>query len=139
MHFLPEADHIVALNQDGRIVEQGNFASLRALGGYIESLEISQTQAHKDDDESTTASESDEEAPKTQTEAEAAAAELEVATDRSIFKYYLASIGSLSLAVMIFYNIAQGFFATFRRKICADLVYGRRIDRVPRCLAELVG
>jgi ATP-binding cassette subfamily C (CFTR/MRP) protein 1 len=35
---LPYADHIIALNADGRIAEQGAFSFLRSAGGYVEGL-----------------------------------------------------------------------------------------------------
>ena len=37
---LPFADHIVVLNEEGRIVEQGSFRELNALGGYVSSFEL---------------------------------------------------------------------------------------------------
>ncbi|KAI9149384.1 ABC transporter C family member [Paramyrothecium foliicola] len=114
VHFLPQSDHIVTLDLRGRIAEQGSFTQLRSGGGYVNSLEISEPQVQNDKIGSPAVPEEEEEPEKRQTETEAAVAELEVATDRSIFKYYLSSIGSFSIAIMIFYNIGQAFFATFR-------------------------
>ena len=37
---LPFADHIVVLNEEGRIVEQGSFRELNILGGYVSSFEL---------------------------------------------------------------------------------------------------
>lgn len=37
---LPFADHIVVLNEKGRIAEQGSFMELNAAGGYISSFEL---------------------------------------------------------------------------------------------------
>ena len=37
---LPFADHIVVLNENGRVVEQGSFKDLNAAGGYVSSFEL---------------------------------------------------------------------------------------------------
>lgn len=37
---LPYADHIIVLNERGRIEEQGSFAELNASGGYVSSLDL---------------------------------------------------------------------------------------------------
>ncbi|KAH7303548.1 P-loop containing nucleoside triphosphate hydrolase protein [Stachybotrys elegans] len=113
VHFLPESDHIVVLDKSGQITEQGHYAELSSSGGYVNGLDISESQHPKAVDEATSESEF-EESKEDESEVQAAVDEIEVATDRSIFKYYLSSIGGLSLAIMILYNIGQAFFATFR-------------------------
>ncbi|KAL7925630.1 multidrug resistance-associated protein [Trichoderma austrokoningii] len=40
VRHLPSADHIIALSQDGLVVEQGTFDDLAFLGGYVQSLEV---------------------------------------------------------------------------------------------------
>ena len=37
---LPFADHIVVLNEMGKVVEQGSFRELNTLGGYVSSFEL---------------------------------------------------------------------------------------------------
>ena len=37
---LPFADHIVVLDEDGRIAEQGSFTELNAAGGYVSNFEL---------------------------------------------------------------------------------------------------
>jgi ATP-binding cassette subfamily C (CFTR/MRP) protein 1 len=37
---LPQADLILALDQSGRVIEQGTFADLSLAGSYIESLQV---------------------------------------------------------------------------------------------------
>lgn len=37
---LPQADLVLALNQDGKIVEQGDFAKLNVPGTYIHTLQV---------------------------------------------------------------------------------------------------
>jgi ABC-type multidrug transport system fused ATPase/permease subunit len=46
-HRLPEAEYIIALGQDGTIVEKGSFDQLsKSQGGYIHSLEVQERQDH---------------------------------------------------------------------------------------------
>lgn len=40
MKRLPQADHILILNDNGRLVEQGTFAELNVAGSYIHDLQI---------------------------------------------------------------------------------------------------
>lgn len=42
VHRLPHADHIVAIEADGTISEQGSYASLAIAGGYVQGLKIKQ-------------------------------------------------------------------------------------------------
>ncbi|KAJ4131432.1 hypothetical protein NW768_005618 [Fusarium equiseti] len=37
-NFLPAADHIICLNKEGNVSEQGSFGSLENAGGYVQSL-----------------------------------------------------------------------------------------------------
>ena len=37
---LPYCDHIVALDSDGKIVEQGSFHKLNGIGGYVASFDL---------------------------------------------------------------------------------------------------
>jgi len=39
---LPYCDHIVALDKDGKIVEQGSFDELNRTGGYVSSFDLPQ-------------------------------------------------------------------------------------------------
>jgi ATP-binding cassette, subfamily C (CFTR/MRP), member 1 len=116
VHLLPESDHIVVLDKSGQIVEQGHYADLSSSGGYVNDLHISESQHPKAIDNITSESEIEGATKEDETRVQVAADEIEMVTDRSIFRYYLSSIGGLSLAIMILYNISQAFFATFRRE-----------------------
>ena len=43
MYRLPEADDIIALGSDGKVLEQGSFVQLRSAGGYIQGLDVNQS------------------------------------------------------------------------------------------------
>ncbi|PTB42176.1 hypothetical protein M441DRAFT_78932 [Trichoderma asperellum CBS 433.97] len=119
VHLLPSSDHIIALGQDGQVIEQGSFAKLRSSGKYIQSLDI--TDPHSGDDSS------DEDSPKkdvveeiknlVQVSEEAEQeneAEQPVSSDRSTFKYYFSAMRPLSLAVGGAYIFGQAFSSAFR-------------------------
>ncbi len=38
VQLLPHAEHIVVLNEEGRVLEKGSFDHLNASGGYVEAL-----------------------------------------------------------------------------------------------------
>ncbi|UKZ70396.1 uncharacterized protein TrAtP1_011377 [Trichoderma atroviride] len=118
-HLLPSSDHIIALGQDGQVIEQGAFAKLRSSGKYIQSLDI--TDPHSDDDEDSKDSpEQDiiEEIKNLVHVSEEAEQENEaeqtVSSDRSTFKYYFSAMRPLSLAVGGGYIFGQAFSAAFR-------------------------
>ncbi|KAL9471318.1 hypothetical protein ACSS6W_009259 [Trichoderma asperelloides] len=119
VHLLPSSDHIIALGQDGQVIEQGSFAKLRSSGKYIQSLDI--TDSHSDDDSS------DESSPKKDVVEEIKnlvqvsegaeqenEAEQPVSSDRSTFKYYFSAMRPLSLAVGGAYIFGQAFSSAFR-------------------------
>ncbi|KAL7925556.1 multidrug resistance-related protein [Trichoderma austrokoningii] len=121
VHLLPSSDHIIALSQDGQVIEQGSFAKLRSSGKYIQSLDI--TDPHSDD----SSSDQDNSSPKKdivqeiknlvqvteEAEQENEAAQ-PVSSDRSTFKYYFATMRPLSLAVGGAYIVGQAFSSAFR-------------------------
>ncbi|KAK0618964.1 ATPase-like protein [Immersiella caudata] len=51
VRHLVSADHIIALGQDGTVVEQGTFAQLLANRQYVHSLGIKETDSSSSDDE----------------------------------------------------------------------------------------
>lgn len=40
MHRLPFSSHIIALDETGKVAQQGNFESLNSIDGYVRSLMI---------------------------------------------------------------------------------------------------
>lgn len=118
---MPSSDHIIALGQDGQVIEQGSFAKLRSSGKYIQSLDI--TDSHSDDDSSDENSrkkdvvEEIKNLVQVSEEAEQEnEAEQPVSSDRSTFKYYFSAMRPLSLAVGGAYIFGQAFSSAFRGK-----------------------
>lgn len=114
VHRLPESDYIIALDRNGKLVEQGSFANLRSGGGYVESLDIS---SHFSDDEeekpslgpgydtetknskpSTTKSDEDQTLP----------------SDSSVFLYYCKAMRAHNVAMQVLFTVSSGVIGTFR-------------------------
>ncbi|KAM0258788.1 hypothetical protein ACHAQJ_003630 [Trichoderma viride] len=119
VHLLPSSDNIIALGQDGQVIEQGSFAKLRSSGKYVQSLDI--THPHPDNDSNETISKQDiieeiknlvqdNEEPKQQQKEE----QQPVSSDRSTFKYYFSAMRPLNLTLGGAYIIGQAFSSTFR-------------------------
>ncbi|KAL7903374.1 multidrug resistance-related protein [Trichoderma sp. TUCIM 5745] len=119
IHLLPSSNHIIALGQDGQVIEQGSFSKLRSNGKYIQSLDI--TDPHSDDDDNNKKSPEKntvEEVKNLVQISEEAEQEIEaeqpVSSDRSTFKYYFSAMRPLSLAVGCGYICLQAFSGAFR-------------------------
>ncbi|KAL7945596.1 P-loop containing nucleoside triphosphate hydrolase protein [Trichoderma barbatum] len=117
VHLLPNSDHIIALGQDGQVIEQGSFTKLQESGKYVQSLDI--TDPHSDSDSETTTKEDVVEEVKkiiqnNEEEEQGTEQQQSVSSDRSTFKYYFSAMRPLSLAIGGAYIIGQAFFATFR-------------------------
>jgi ATP-binding cassette subfamily C (CFTR/MRP) protein 1 len=94
---LPYCDHIVALNKEGRIVEQGTFEKLNISGGFVSGFDL----ALPDWDYS--AEKHDYEAPPRYTERQASSTQLTEddiqaksnrrTGDTAIYLYYIRSVG----------------------------------------------
>lgn len=117
---MPSSDHIIALGQDGQVIEQGSFARLQESGKYVQSLDV--TDPHSDSDSETSSEKDIEEIEKSIESIEEEEVEQEmveqgsVSSDRSTFKYYFGAMRPLSLAVGGAYVIGQAFSSTFRCK-----------------------
>lgn len=110
---------IIALGQQGEIIEQGTFAKLRTAGKYVEALDISEPELDEGEIVSPSELRVFEEAQRVesrvkQTEQEDTTPQL--ASDRSIFRYYFSALQPMSLAIASFYIILQAFSSTFRCK-----------------------
>ncbi|UNI18710.1 hypothetical protein JDV02_004963 [Purpureocillium takamizusanense] len=116
VHHLPDSDYVIALSKDGSIVQQGNFNDLRSREGYVRELDISLSHSDKPDKG---ADEQHEDGDSSSYEKQQAATE-EIeepqgrASDRSTFKYYLASVTWLNIIPAGLYIVLHTFFYMFR-------------------------
>ena len=101
VHHLRSADHIIALGQNGNVVEQGTFAELDSKPGYIKSLAVAA--AKKDQDSSVDIEEDDHTAQDVATLVQAS----KVADDArrlgefSVYNYYMRALTLWRLFIFI--------------------------------------
>lgn len=117
---LPAADHVIALG-DGCIVEQGNFKSLMARGGYVHHLRCWESADDKSStgdsrSEGNTHGRKDSTARKIEplplTSLRTADA-LRQGGDKSVYKHYLKSMGWTLAGLAVFSAALWGFFTNF--------------------------
>lgn len=110
--FLPEADHIIVLRQDGTIMEQGSFSELDAAAGYVHSL-------HSERKTSGESAITQEEIPPDASgpsppDALVAAQDLTRKTgDIAVYSYYVKSIGWKLTATVVLSSAISGFVEKF--------------------------
>lgn len=117
MHRLPAADHIIALAQDGRIIEQGNFKDLCARGGYVQQLNVSASHARNMDaqeDESQGDSDLQDEPKPSQKAQDQQDEEEEMLSDWSVFGYYFRAIRLRNFFFQVVLIAAQAVIQIFR-------------------------
>lgn len=111
VHHLPDADFIIALDAQGRIVEQGTFADLRSQGKYIQSLDISEPDSDSDKESVSDEPKATETVKPITVKKEA---EQKRSSDTATFKYYLASTKWFNLIVSAVYIVLQGVLIMLR-------------------------
>ncbi|KAL9610623.1 MAG: hypothetical protein Q9167_004697 [Letrouitia subvulpina] len=120
VNLLPYSDHIIALGSDGRISEQGSFASLKESNGYVQSLNVDDAQAEsgststsdQDDKEEISAEkEAKDKTPKSV--AMVTNGKGSAPVDLAVYKYYLKSIGWIYALIFVFLQIVGAFFSAF--------------------------
>ncbi|MCJ1354151.1 MAG: hypothetical protein MMC33_004138 [Icmadophila ericetorum] len=112
VQFLPQADKIIVLGDDGRILEEGNFKTLSESQGYVHNLSIQSSEG-----------ELQTQAPGTSTELTKVVTqtppikELDKRSrhsrDASIYKYYYQAIGGWVALIWLILGTVFAFFYTF--------------------------
>ncbi|KAJ4258143.1 hypothetical protein NW762_008284 [Fusarium torreyae] len=120
IRHLPAADHIIVLG-NGTIAEQGTFAELEARPGYVQRMGLRSSFDADDKFERTspydTQQESKLEADVTLTRTTSSLSpEVDVARqtgDRTVYKHYGKSVGSVMVICTLFFATLWGFFTNF--------------------------
>lgn len=121
VRYLPFADHIIALNENGKVSEQGTFQELVANRGYVYGLNVEyRSDPHSVDGESlptgatehaerfnTTAAIIPSDAKKSEDE------HSRMFGDVQVYKHYFARIGIPSQVAFLVSALAWGFFYSF--------------------------
>ncbi|KAH8122202.1 multidrug resistance-associated protein [Trichoderma asperelloides] len=124
VRHLPSADHIIALSQDGLIVEQGTFNDLSFLGGYVQSLEVQVSDKSSENppsDSSSTLSAIEKGGESVAATVRTPPPAMWSATDEhsrktrdwSVYKHYAGSMKPITLLSFVLLGIAIGFFFNF--------------------------
>ncbi|KAI5464884.1 P-loop containing nucleoside triphosphate hydrolase protein [Mariannaea sp. PMI_226] len=110
VQHLPTADHIIALDTDGTVIEQGNFQELMRNNKYVQSLGVKeafgvpQPKAEKLT-EKQALTKSKESSPALKSALDDKSRQL---GDFTIYKHYFGSVGVMSLSVLILCAILGG-------------------------------
>jgi ABC-type multidrug transport system fused ATPase/permease subunit len=119
IRHLPSADHIVALGQDGTIIEQGTFQELIANEKYVHSLGVTDTDKSDSDESSASAERTPtkdglHKAPSAQPILFSKAEEQARMTgDWAVYRHYFARINTFFKVSFILTGISWGFFSNF--------------------------
>ncbi|KAG6355352.1 hypothetical protein INS49_003314 [Diaporthe citri] len=121
VRYLPFADHIIALNENGTISEKGTFQELVANRGYVYGLNVEhRTDQHSVDGESLP-TDATKPAEKLNTAAAIAHKDANMSEDEhsrmfgdvQVYKHYFARIGISSQLAFLVSAVAWGFFYSF--------------------------
>ena len=107
VEYLPEADHVIALGEGGKIVEQGSFDVLRSRPGYVQRLSLKASQSKPSEEQETQEPETALPVPD-----KLATAEQDLARrtgDIAVYKYYAEPIGWFYGSIIV---ITAALFAT---------------------------
>ena len=107
---MPYADHIIALDNTGRIAEQGTFGQLKEAGGYVQRLATKHKGEEANPDEETLVAQTD---PHDDAVAQSAVVELNRPVgDLAVYNYYFSSVGWLRtllfLILVVMFGVSNG-------------------------------
>ncbi|KAF5689105.1 multidrug resistance-associated 1 [Fusarium circinatum] len=113
--FLSSAGHIICLNKDGKISEQGTFFDLKDTGGYMHSLLRNRVHEGESptlatDDIKEQASKLAQATPRQQANEEDTRRQL---GDSTVYRYYFSSTGGIFMIVLLVLEIIWAFLESF--------------------------
>lgn len=113
--FLPSADHIICLNNNGKISEQGTFSDLKNTDGYVYSLLRDRARGGEastlaTDNIKEQASKKAQAPPKQQADEEDMRRQR---GDSTVYRYYFSSTGGLFMVVLLVLEIIWAFLESF--------------------------
>ncbi|KAL9106441.1 MAG: hypothetical protein Q9227_008529 [Pyrenula ochraceoflavens] len=116
-NYLPYADHIIALEANGSIAEQGTFQDLAARDGYVRGLNVKQVRTGGIEDDNTPdriERTGVSEAPEVALNDIVASSYMDerdrMTGDSTVYRHYLATLGTRSIAAFIVFGFGWGFF-----------------------------
>ncbi|KAJ6139125.1 hypothetical protein N7471_005611 [Penicillium samsonianum] len=111
VQYLPQADFIVVLGENGNILEQGSFSQLLDnTGGYVDRLGIQPGRIEKEEmqNDNTIGIPETLEVIPSRTSTPASTDERRQTTDIAVYKYYFSAMGWFRVFVLIFLLVVNG-------------------------------
>ncbi|KAJ5616869.1 ABC transporter integral membrane type 1 [Penicillium hordei] len=111
VQYLPHADFIIVLGEDGNILEQGSFSQLSShAGGYVHRLGIQPGQTEKEEmhDHNTIELPETLEVITSRVSTPASTDEHRQTTDIAVYKYYFSAMGWFRVLVLVFLLVVDG-------------------------------
>jgi ATP-binding cassette, subfamily C (CFTR/MRP), member 1 len=114
VNLLPSADYIIALGNNGDVVEQGTFEELNKSDGYVRSFSVKhakrQTQTTEPAGKLTLG-------PKpTSRLLDAMDEKKRQLGDLTVYSYYFRAVGKTATFLVVFFSAIHGFFFSFPSK-----------------------
>lgn len=117
--FLSHADIIIALGEDGTVMETGTYQTLLSSGGYVASLAKPSLGIASDEAQAVNNGATEERepphlvSPTTQTPDQDKRRQL---GDKSVYKYYFGSVGFQFTLILLFLEVVWTFLQSFPGK-----------------------
>ncbi|KAJ5952711.1 uncharacterized protein N7479_011124 [Penicillium vulpinum] len=110
VQYLPQTDFIVALGENGNVLEQGSFSQLCHAGGYVDRLGIKSGQIEKEEmqNDNTTGLPEAHEVITSGISTPDSIDERRQTTDIAVYKYYFSAMGWLRVCVFSFLLLVNG-------------------------------
>lgn len=120
VNYLPEADTVIVLGKDSRLLQQGSFKDLGLDEHYIESLQLAARPKESDTADPVTDFESEEEIPRSN---ETIEEENRQTNDLSVYKYYASALGWPKMALLVVFLSMEAGFGAFRCRLSSFISY----------------
>lgn len=117
IQHLPCADHIIALGENGTVVEQGSFQDLIANEKYVHSLDIKESTVRTFESHLPAKTQGSSNAEENAVAEHVAPTYLEekdrMLGDSTVYRYYLTSLGKTSITAFVTFGLGWGYFYNF--------------------------
>lgn len=115
VNLLPSADYVIALGNNGDIVEQGTFEELNKTDGYVSSLSVQETQ-HQSQSTEPEGKFSLGQIPASSALQSGMDEKKRQLGDLTVYRYYFRAVGTMTTFLFAFFAAAHGFFYSFPSK-----------------------
>lgn len=146
--LLAYSDRVIALSQDGKVIQDGTFDTLRKIPGYINDVAEPQVDAAQDSVESPGSGQGNShstklvEPPKAEDAVEAPDPETDdskpAGTDLSVYRYYFSRINWKNTVIFLIFQVALAVSSAFGCETVSCSVPATCSLTISRCLGQMV-